>query len=77
MDYNRIRNMSDRELNIFINGLKGYNLKECKKCGQPSKKVIKIENKESVQTKALCGLCNGCYAEILEHLELFDLAWDK
>lgn len=77
MDYDKIRSMSDGELDIFIEGLKGRSLKKCTRCGKEARKVIKIENKDSVQTKALCGLCNGCYAEILEHLELFDLGWDR
>lgn len=77
MDYNKIRNMSDKELAIFIEGLKGRSLKRCTKCGGEVRKVLKIENKDSIQTKALCGLCNGCYTEILEYLELFDLGWDR
>lgn len=77
MDYDKIRSMSDEELNIFIEGLKGRSLKRCTKCGAEVRKVLKIENKDSVQTKALCGLCNGCYTEILEYLELFDLGWDR
>lgn len=77
MDYDKIRGMSDKELAIFIEGLKGRSLKTCTKCGAEVRKVIKIENKDSVQTKALCGLCNECYAEILEYLELFDLGWDR
>lgn len=77
MNYDKIRGMSDKELTIFIEGLKGRSLKKCTKCGAEVRKVIKIENKDSVQTKALCGLCNDCYEEILEYLELFDLGWDR
>lgn len=77
MNYDKIRSMSDRELSIFIEGLKGRNLKRCTKCGAEVRKVIKVENKDSIQTKALCGLCNGCYAGFLEYLELFDLGWER
>lgn len=77
MDYEKIRKMSDEDLALFIEGLKGRSLKRCTKCGAEVRKVIKIENKDSVQTKSLCGLCNACYNEVLEYLELFDLGWDN
>lgn len=76
MNYDKIRSMSDKELEIFIQGLKGRNLKVCTKCGKEVNKILKIENKDSVQTKSLCGLCNECYNWLLETLEMFDLGWD-
>ena len=77
MDFDKIRSLDDKELAIFIEGLKGRSLKRCTKCGAEVRKVIKIENKETEQTKALCGLCNTCYNEVLEYLKLFDLGWDN
>lgn len=76
MDYNKIRSMSDEELKIFIDSLKGRELKKCTKCGKNAEKIIKIENKKTVQTKSLCGLCEKCYQEILDYLEMFDLGWN-
>ena len=77
MNYDKIRCMSDKELAIFIDGLKGRSLKWCTKCKKKVSKVLKIENKETEQTKALCGLCNDCYEEILKYLKLFDLGWNR
>ena len=46
MNYDKIRSMSDKELEIFIEGLKGRSLKRCTKCGAEVRKVIKVENKD-------------------------------
>ena len=76
-DYNKIRNMTDEDLKIFLEGVKGRNVNICTRCGKTAKKVVKIYNKESIQMKSLCGLCNECYSSLLEHLELFDFVWDR
>lgn len=77
MNYDKIRSMNDSELKAFLQGFNKRDNHTCVKCGKPSKRVIKIENKETIQTKALCGLCNDCYAKLLEYLETYDLGWDR
>lgn len=75
-DYNKIRNMSDEQLEMFLQSLKKRNVNVCMKCNKPTKMVIKIENKETMQMKALCGLCNKCYEKFLDDLGTYDLGWD-
>ena len=77
MNYDKIRNMNDNELKAFLQGYNKREVKTCLYCGEVSTKVIKIENKESLQTKALCGLCNKCYEKFLEDLGTYDLGWDR
>lgn len=77
MNYDKIRSMNDNELKAFLQGFNKRDSHTCLKCGKPAKKVLKIENKESVQTKTLCGLCNECYTNLLEYLGTYDLGWDR
>lgn len=77
MNLDKIRKMNDNELRLF---LQKYNKRDghiCIMCGKPSSKTIKIENKETTQTKMLCGLCNGCYRNLLQYLDTYDLGWDR
>ncbi len=76
MNYDKIRSMNDNELQAFLQSFNKRDSHTCLKCGKQAKKVLKIENKESVQTKTLCGLCNECYTDLLEHLGTYDLGWD-
>lgn len=77
MNYDKIRSMNDNELRAFLQGYSKRNRNVCLKCGKPSKRVIKIENKEAIQMKTLCGLCNECYTDLLEYLGTYDLGWDR
>ena len=77
MNYDKIRNMNDNELKTFLQGYSKRDTHTCLYCGKETTKVIKIENKESLQTKALCGLCNECYEKFLEDLGTYDLGWDR
>ena len=76
-DYNKIRSMSDEQLEMFLQSLKKRNVNVCMKCNKPTKMVVKIENKTSIQTKSLCGLCENCYTDLLEYLGTYDLGWDR
>ena len=76
MNYDKIRSMSDEELKWFLKGFAKRGSYVCQKCKGTSNKVIKIENKDTMQTKALCGLCEDCYMELLEYLGTYDLGWD-
>lgn len=77
MNYDKIRNMNDNELKAFLQGYNKRDSHTCLYCGEVSTKVIKIENKETMQMKALCGLCNKCYEKFLDDLGTYDLGWDR
>lgn len=76
MDLNRIRNMSDEELTLYLKSLKSKNT-NCVKCGKSNGNyTINVQNKNKMQQKKLCNLCNDCYIELLEHLGCNDILWD-
>lgn len=75
MDYDAIRKMSDEELELFLQRFKWKSTKRCSKCGKDSEKILKIENNETLQRKQLCGLCNDCYKEMLNFLNVSDIDW--
>ena len=74
MNIDDIRNMSDADLRRFLNTVSQKNSQICCKCGViPARKnrigiyVFKFENKK------LCTLCNNCYTDLLEYLEVSDI----
>ena len=75
MDLQKIRNMTDEELARYLQNLSKRNCNKCSICGEVCTKVVKIENKEEMQTKQLCGICDECYEKLLEFLHTTDINW--
>lgn len=73
MNYDNIRKMSDEELSRFLNNLSKRDVKKCIKCDKRTKKIIKVNYEDT--TKQLCGLCDNCYNELLEYLNVPDVLW--
>lgn len=73
MNYDKIRQMSDKELKDFLSKIANRNTDTCSKCGKTYDKIIKITNGKS--TKMLCGICDKCYKELLEFLDTEDIVW--
>lgn len=74
MDISDIRNMSDNELRRFLNNVSQRNCQVCCKCGKATIKenriglyVFRYENRK------LCTLCNDCYVNLLDYLEISDI----
>ena len=76
MDLDKIRKMSDDDLKKWLKQLSKRTSTECVKCGKDINYVVKIENLKTYQTKKLCGLCESCYQDFLESLDVFDVPWD-
>lgn len=75
--YDDIRNMSDEELQQYLS--KNYikrNKKGCWKCSKKAVYMVKIENKDTFQTKKVCGLCEEHYRVLLKHLKVHKVDWD-
>ena len=77
MDLDRIRKMDDEELSKLLKQLSARGGRACIRCNKPVTHIIKIENQETIQTRKLCGLCQECYEELLTHLGLYDIDWDR
>lgn len=77
MDLNKIRNMSDIELENYLRNLTKRNNTNCVKCDKGSSNyTINIQNKRALQQKKLCNLCDECYTELLDYLGTTDILWD-
>ena len=73
----KIRNMSDEELNRYLNSLSGNKLNNCVKCGALlTRKTIIINNKNLLSQKKLCNICDNCYKDLLKFLETPDIFWE-
>lgn len=76
MNIDKIKNMTDEELETFLQRITFKKNNNCIKCGSiDTAKVIKIENKDLFQTKKLCNICDKCYKELLEYLNTPDIDW--
>lgn len=77
MDLNKIRAMSDSELEIYLKSLAGKRLNVCVKCGKDNGNyTINVQNKKKIQQKKLCNLCGECYSDLLDYLGTCDIIWD-
>lgn len=77
MDLNKIRNMSDKELESYLRGLTSKKTCNCIKCDKPnSNYTINVQNKKKGQQKKLCNLCETCYGGLLDYLDTVDIIWD-
>lgn len=82
MNLDEIRNMSDEQLRLFMNGLSQRNNIFCSKCGDLIKHTerkninIGIYDKSMGQkVRKLCSLCNECYSDLLDYLGISDIDW--
>lgn len=77
MDLNKIRNMSDSELENYLKSLTKRNNTNCAKCEKINANyTIDIQNKKKKQQKKLCNLCGDCYTNLLDYLGVCDILWD-
>lgn len=74
MKLNDIRQMSDKELNSFINSISNNNGRVCCKCGKIIFKNdrITIMKNVDINTKKLCCICKECYSDLLDWLGVND-----
>ena len=75
MNYDKIRNMSDEELEKYLRSLKSNSTKKCCRCEKEAKKVIKITDSVFMQTRSLTVLCDECYQKLLDYLKVNDINW--
>ena len=76
MDLEKIRKMSDEELESYLRALSNKK-STCIKCGKATPNyTINIQNKKKIQQKKLCSLCNDCYVDLLDYLGACDILWD-
>lgn len=76
MDLQKIRNMSDKQLEKFLKNLSKRDCNKCSICEKECTKVIKVDNKKEAQSKQLCGICDECYEKLLDFLQTTDISWD-
>lgn len=77
MNLDKIRNMSDRELENYLKSLTSKRGNDCVKCGKTnSNYVLNIQNKKKIQQKKLCNLCDTCYTDLLDYLGTCDIIWE-
>lgn len=77
MDLNKIRNMNDEELQRYLSSISSRKDSSCYKCGKNNANyTINVKSKREAQQKKLCCLCNKCYNELLEKIEINDIIWN-
>lgn len=76
MNLDRIRNMSDEDLQAYLKSLGDRKSSNCIKCGNSADYVINVQNKKHFQQKKLCSLCTECYSSMLDQLGVSDIIWD-
>ena len=84
MNLDKIRNMSDEELRVFMNNLSQRNNIFCSKCGNVvnSKDRYNInisiyDRKIGQKARKLCSLCPSCYSDLLDYLAVQDINWEN
>lgn len=77
MNVKMIRAMSDEELEEFLSRISYKKTNHCSKCLKASNKAVKIENKETFQTKKLCMVCEDCYKKLVEFLNTNEIDWSE
>lgn len=81
VSYDKIRNMSDEDLKQFLEDYKQPQTKLCSKCGKMGTKTIRVTAKDKnlknlEQTRKLCMVCDDCYEQLLDFLEVSDVNWN-
>ena len=78
VDLDKIRNMNDDELKLYLTKLARKKHDKCSICGKPCTKSAKIYNAEVLQTKSLAGgICDKHYEELLAFLDVLPIVWDE
>jgi hypothetical protein len=75
-----IRNMSDDELERYLQFLSSKKSNTCAKCYKDAKKSIYIRKEDDslgVQTKKLCKVCDNCYNKLIEFLGVEPINWNS
>lgn len=75
MNLNNIRQMSDKELNNFLTKIQKDDRRICAKCGEFILEKRTILVRKECTTRTLCVLCENCYTDLLEILEINDAEW--
>lgn len=76
-NFDKIRSMSDEELEAYMRKLLMKKNTNCSVCGEESVKTVLIKNEVTFQTKTLCRLCDKDYERLLEFLDTVPLKWDE
>ena len=75
MDLKKVRSMNDEELTNFLKSLSSKNT-NCCKCGKMcTKYTLNIQNRKKIKQTKLCNLCDECYTNLLDYLEISDVIW--
>ena len=75
-NYNEIRKMSDKELNLFLVDIQRSNKRICNKCGGFILNKTTVSVRRDYTAKTLCTLCENCYADVLEFIGINDVDWN-
>ena len=73
----KIRSMSDEELEAYMRKLLLTKHTNCIVCGYYSTKTVYIRNELTFQTKKLCKICDKDYERLLEFLNAVPIKWDE
>ena len=76
-NFDKIRSMSDEELEAYMRKLLIKKHTNCSVCGGDSTKTVYIKNELTFQTKKLCKICDKDYERLLEFLNTVPLKWDE
>lgn len=77
MKIDKIRQMTDEELKEYLKNLTSKRKDMCIKCGETEVRyAVYIQNRDRLQQRKLCNICDKCYEELLDYLETEDVIWD-
>lgn len=76
-NFDKIRNMSDDELEAYMRKLLKKKYTNCSICGEESTKTVFIKNEITFQTKKLCRVCDKHYEGLLDFLNTVPVKWDE
>lgn len=76
-NYNQIRNMSDKELNAFLVDIQRSDKRICQKCGEFILDKRTLSVRKEYLTRTLCILCENCYSDLLDFLNINDVNWNE
>lgn len=78
VDLEKVRNMNDEELNNYLTYLRKENKQACARCYAPISgyEIFVRHNKKGyLSTRKLCSICENCYNEMINFLNVEPINW--